>query len=309
VAGLVSRHAGAGGGARRERLTDPGVRAVRAVLEASAPGRDVLAAGARIERLAGGLSNRTWLAASAAGDLVVRLGGTHDLHLAADRVGERQALAAAHALGFGPRIVHADPRHGVLVTERIPGRTWLRADARSALGIERLGARLKALHDAPPPRGVRRVDICDAVAHYLELRELPAGPVGREVLADLVRWALGGYRPLRAALCHHDLHHLNIIDAGTLMFVDWEYAGVGDPLIDLAAVACYHDFDESQRAALLAAYAGGVDAAAFSDACLIFDCLHALWLDAAGGWKSLEPARREALLARLAFEPPVRRRR
>ena len=285
------------------------MRAVRAALEASAPGRALLAAGARIERLAGGLSNRTWLAASAAGELVVRLGGAHELHLAADRVGERQALAAAEALGFGPRLVHVDPRRGVLVTERIAGRTWTRADARAATGIARLGARLKALHAAPPPRSVRRIDICDAIAHYLERRDLPEGPVTHEALADLVRWALGGYRPLRAALCHNDLHHLNVIDAEPLRFVDWEYAGVGDPLIDLAAVACYHDFDESQRAALLAAYAGGVDAAVFSDACLIFDCLHALWLDAAGGWKALERGRREALLARLAFEPPVRRRR
>ena len=240
------------------------MRAVRAVLEAFAAGREMLAAGARIERLAGGLSNRTWLAASATGELVVRLGGAHDLHLAVDRVGERQVLAAAHALGFGPRVVHVDARHGVLVTERIAGRTWSRADARSASGIERIGARLKGLHAAPPPRSVRRVDICDAIAHYLERRDLPEGPVTHAALADLVRWALGGYRPLPAALCHHDLHHLNIIDAEPLMFVDWEYAGVGDPLIDLAAVACYHDFDESQRA---------------------------------------------ALLARLAFEPPVRRRR
>ena len=290
-------------------MSDPGGRAVRAVLGASAPGRAVLAAGARIERLCGGLSNRTWLAASAAGDLVVRLGGAHDFKIASDRVGERQALAAAAALGFGPRIVYVDARHGVLVTERIAGHTWTRAEARSAAGIGRLGARLKRLHAAPAPRGVRRVDICDTIAHYLERRALPAGPVTREVIADLVRWALGGYRPLPAALCHNDLHHLNIIDAEPLMFVDWEYAGVGDPLIDLAAVACYHDFDEAQRAALLAAYAGGVEPAAFNDACLIFDCLHALWLDAADGWQSLERERREALLARLAFEPPARRRR
>jgi hypothetical protein len=40
----------------------------------------------------------------------------------------------------------------------------------------------------------------------------------------------------------------------------------------------------------------------------VFDCLHALWLDTARGWDQLEPARREALLARLSIDPAERLR-
>ena len=42
--------------------------------------------------------------------------------------------------------------------------------------------------------------------------------------------------------------------------------------------------------------------------CRVFDCLHALWLDAARGWEALEAERREALLARLAVDPAQRER-
>jgi len=42
--------------------------------------------------------------------------------------------------------------------------------------------------------------------------------------------------------------------------------------------------------------------------CLVFDCLHALWLDAAGGWDSLGEERRALLLARLTIDPAERRR-
>jgi thiamine kinase-like enzyme len=45
-----------------------------------------------------------------------------------------------------------------------------------------------------------------------------------------------------------------------LTIVDWEYAGMGDPLFDLANFAVNHELDPDGRAALLVAYAGEVSA-------------------------------------------------
>jgi thiamine kinase len=104
------------------------------------------------------------------------------------------------------------------------------------------------------------------------------------------------------------LHHRNILAAERLMFVDWEYAGVGDPLFELAAVIGYHDLDEARRATLLAAHGGGIKPAQVAAMCLVFDCLHALWLDAAEGWNAIADDRRQALLARLAVDPADRQR-
>jgi thiamine kinase len=43
-----------------------------------------------------------------------------------------------------------------------------------------------------------------------------------------------------ATIVHNDLYHGNLIGAGRLYFVDWEYAAVADPLLDLACVLAYY---------------------------------------------------------------------
>jgi aminoglycoside phosphotransferase (APT) family kinase protein len=126
--------------------------------------------------------------------------------------------------------------------------------------------------------------------------------VPREDIASQLRGSLASYRQSAVALCHNDLHWRNVIAAEQLWFVDWEYGGVGDPLFELAAVVGYHDLDAGQRAVLLAAHGGAFRPPQVEQMCRVFDCLHALWLDAARGWDALEPARRVALLARLTIE-------
>ncbi|HXQ64601.1 MAG TPA: phosphotransferase [Steroidobacteraceae bacterium] len=279
-----------------------------AVLGGFAAGREALAMAPRIEALAGGLDNLSWRVTSAVGDWVVRCAGSRDQRYAINRVAERQAQAAAAALGFAPAIVHAEPERGILVSEHLAGRVWTRDEARAEPGIRALGARLGALHAAPPPRDVRRINVHDVLAHYLELRGVPPGPVSRDDIGARLRWSLATYRHAPPALCHNDLHHQNLIGEAPLRFVDWEYAGVGDPVFELAAVIGYHDYDADQRELLLAAHGGGFKAAHVTRMCLVFDCLHALWLDAAGGWDSLSPERRQGLIARLSVDPTIRTR-
>src|SRR5208282_374520 len=185
-------------------------------------GRESLAAGPRIEALAGGLDNQSWRVTSAVGDWVVRSAGSRDQRFAINRVAERQSQAAAAALGFAPAIVYADPERGILISEYLDGRVWTREAARAPPGIRMLGARLGAMHAAPPPRDVRRVNVHDVLAHYLELRGVPPGPVSRDDIGARLRWSLATYRHAPPALCHNDLHHLNLIGEAPLRFVDWE---------------------------------------------------------------------------------------
>ncbi len=282
----------------------------RAELEAAlgsfAAGRAALAAGLTLEPLAGGGSNRVVRVSSAAGDWVLRLAGTADQAFGINRVAERQVHEAAARAGFAPALVHAEPGRGLLVTAYVAGRPLSREQLRSADGLRALGARLGELHALPPPRGVRRLDVHAVLAHYLELADVAPGPMPRDAIAARLRFSLASYRRAAPAFCHNDLHWRNLIAAERLWFVDWEYGGVGDPLFELAAVIGYHDLDAAGRELLLAAHGGPFDASEVERMCRVFDCLHALWLDAASGWDALEPARREALLERLAVDPAQR---
>jgi thiamine kinase len=281
---------------------------LEAALGGFAAGRAALAAGVTVERLHGGSSNRSFRVNSAAGDWVVRLAGSEDQAFGINRVAEHQVHAAAARAGFAPALVHAEPERGLLVAEYVAGRAPSREELCTVDGLRALGARLGQLHALPPPRGVRRLDVHDVLAHYLELRDVPPGPVPRAELAARLRWSLASYRQAGVAFCHNDLHWRNVIAADRLWFVDWEYGGVGDPLFELAAVVGYHDLDAGQREVLLAAHGGAFTPAQAEQMCRVFDCLHALWLDAARGWGALEPGRREALLARLAIDPAQRDR-
>jgi aminoglycoside phosphotransferase (APT) family kinase protein len=216
---------------------------LEAALGGFAAGRAALAAGIAVESLHGGASNRSVRVSSAAGDWVVRLGGPDDQAFGINRIAERQVHAAAARAGFAPALVHAAPERGLLVSEYVAGRTLAREELRTEAGLRALGARLGQLHALPPPRGVRRLDVHDVLAHYLELRDVAPGPMPRDELAARLRWSLATYRQSAIAFCHNDLHWRNVIAADRLWFVDWEYGGVGDPLFDLAAVVGYHDLD------------------------------------------------------------------
>jgi thiamine kinase-like enzyme len=303
MAQLADGHeTGAGGG-----VSAPD-EAVRAALARFAGGREALAAGVAISSLAGGLDNDSWRVASPLGEWVLRIAGGRDARYQINRVAERQTQTAAAQLGFGPAVVYAEPARGILVSEFLAGRAWTRDDVRAPAGIRMLAERLGALHRAAVPRGVRRMNVHDVLQHYLELPDLAAGPVARADLTARLRWSLATYQSAPAALCHNDLHYRNLIGDAPLRFVDWEYGGVGDPVFELAAVCGYHDYDAAQRALLIEAHGGNIDAEHLGRMCLVFDCLHVLWLDAAAGWDSLEPERRAALVERLAVDPAIRKR-
>jgi aminoglycoside phosphotransferase (APT) family kinase protein len=195
----------------------------------------------------------------------------------------------------------------VLVLEHVAGRVWSRADARSPRGLRFVGPRLRGLHALPLAPGLRTVAVDAAIARYLAVPPPDGGPLPRERLAAHAARVLADHVPRGAAFCHHDLHHLNVVEpaAGPPVFLDWEYAGAGDPWLDLAAYCAYHDLDADARRVLLDAYgdADGDSRHRLDGAIAAFDCLQALWYDAADGWRALPPDRRDALLARLGGAP------
>lgn len=305
----------------------PAPPALATELATFAAGRAVLArTDVALQELAGGAENRVWRLQATDLDWVVRAAGARDARLGVDRRRELAAARLAAAHGFAPPIVHASPERGLLVTGHVAGSTWSRDVARSSTGIARFAARVRTLHAVPVGADLPPVDPAAAIRSYLALPAPPGAPLDRACLDALARSALVRLAPRPRALCHHDLHHRNVIDADALVFVDWEYAGRGEPLLDLAAFAAYHDLDAARRVALLDAYASTgapsaapppgaaplvtaptsrPDAAHFAAALLLFDCLQALWYDAADAWSTLGDESRDALVERLAraFSP------
>lgn len=272
-----------------------------AALDAFAAGRRAVRALQHGEHLRTGSTNTSWRIRSDGVDWVVRASLGHDTALGVDRSRELDLHRRAAQAGYAPVIVHADPASGVLVTEFEASGSPAREVARQRDFCATVGERLAGLHALPVPAGIARFDVLDALAEYLE-RPPPADvPVPRPVVATALRRAVALYRPAGLALCHHDLHHGNLVLGPPLRFLDWEFAAFGDPWLDLAAYASYQDLDSPARTALLDGYGKATRTApqAFEPLVTLFDCLRALWSDAAGAWPVLSAAQVNALAERL----------
>jgi thiamine kinase len=237
----------------------------------------------RVERIKGGLTNESWLVTGAEQRVVVRVSTADEVALQIDRTSEGRILAQVQSAGVGPEVLRWHPEGRLLVTRYIPGMVWTLDDARTPDNIRRLAGLLRHLHSLEPRDDITVVDLPAILDHYwatLMERGQPDPPSLRtraEMRAAAVE--LSSLGPRR--LCHNDAHHLNVIDAGRLWLIDWEYAGLGSPWFDLASVACNHDYDDLQRRQLLRHYldTDSEDAVPRLElACRLFDDIRELWL-------------------------------
>ena len=203
-----------------------------------------------LEPQMGGLTNISFIATDAGGKYVVRCGDDIPVHHVY-RSREIAASRAAHEAGLSPEVVHVEP--GITVLRFIEARTFVEADLRRE--APRIVALLKTCHRdvARQVRGAANmfwpfhvirdyVRAIDADAKYLAL-------VDRLEFAQL---------PLPIVFGHNDLLPGNVLDDGTrLWLIDWEYAGFGTAMFDLANLSSNGEFAPADEKALLDAYFDG----------------------------------------------------
>nr|WP_298728888.1 phosphotransferase [uncultured Steroidobacter sp.] len=230
-----------------------------------------------------GLTNESWLVRSKRDDIVVRISNAAEQALQIDRQSEAAVLAAVGEAGIGPEVLLCDPAQRVLVT-RYLGDTWTEADAVQEQNIQRLGQLFRRLHRVPPPAAARRVELSDTLEGYfrtLEERGIQPALITKSLRERALQVALKLRENSAATLCHNDVHHLNVTDDGTLRLIDWEYAGVGQRLFDLASVCVYHNYDKLQREQLLSAYTSLTELTTWHRlelACWLFEYVRDLWM-------------------------------
>ena len=230
-----------------------------------------------------GMTNESWLVRTADAAVVVRLSNATEDSLQIDRHSEALVLAAVDEAGLGPEVIRCDPASRTLVT-RYLGETWSETDATQEQNIQRLGQLFRRLHRVPAPAGVRRVELNDTLETYfrtLEQRGVQSALLTKTLRERAVQVAMKLRENSAATLCHNDVHHLNVIDDGRLRLIDWEYAGVGQRLFDLASVCVYHHYDKVQREQLLGAYTSLTELTTWHRlelACWLFDYVRDLWM-------------------------------
>ena len=189
-------------------------------------------------------------------------------------------LRAVAAAGLAPGVHVCAPAEGLLVTRFIEGRTWNASDARSLGNLRRVAACLRRLHELPVPDGVHDVDYgrqARKLAAGLPANDAAGAELAGRAAAASARIGDGGYA---TTLCHNDLHHLNVLDDGSrIWMVDWEYGGRGNPLFDVASFLTLHDLGPDPTEAFLESYGRlqPADRSRLDDARWLFDYVQWLW--------------------------------
>jgi thiamine kinase len=236
------------------------------------------------ELIGGGSVNRSFLVRTRRGRFVVRLNESAAADSGLDRERELTLHTAAAQAGIAPHIVHAADDRSCLITEFVEGRLWTPHYFSRMRDLRSLGARLRNLHALPAPSSVARFDPMVAVRRYADhiVRHEPVESVRIHALLERGAEALERAQSAQRGPCiaHCDLHHGNVLTADRVYFIDWEYAQVGDPLLDLACIMAYYPKSVGHGGLLIAA-AGlderGVTEKMLSELTHVFNLLTYLW--------------------------------
>ncbi len=235
-----------------------------------------------VEPMPGGITNRNYRVRDAGCDYAARLCVERPL-LGIDRRNEVACQKAAHSMGIAPEVVHHED--GVLISRYVSGRTLAAADVRDLGFLPRLAEVLRRLHGSWDRLTGAFLYFCafQTVRSYAQT----AFHLGARLPADIDECLEDARRlsrqlaPFVPVLCHNDLLASNIIaDDGRVWLVDWEYAGMGHPLFDLACASSNCAFSASHEAALLAGYRGSVVASDLRELRVLKTMAHlreALW--------------------------------
>ena len=204
--------------------------------------------------LEGGITNRNYRVRFGDGDYVVRLPGKDTALLGISREAEREANAAAAALGLAPAVAAA--LEDCLVTEFVDCEQPSAAELRAA--PEQIASALRTFHDRGPDLPVR-FWVPDLLNEYARIVLDRAGTLpGDYARARELAARIAAAVPYEHWVpCHNDLLTANVIRGGEqTLLVDWEYAGMGHRLFDLGNLSVNNDFDAHADVRLLSAYFG-----------------------------------------------------
>lgn len=177
-----------------------------------------------------------------------------------DRHSEKLVYDAILPLGISDEVVCFDADTGIKIT-----RYW--HDVRSAdpfddRDLEISMRQIKKVHDLAI-RIPHRFDIGRMTADYYALAESANAILFRDINETnrKVRRLFGLKRRLAVPeiLCHGDYAHINILmlPSGEGRIIDWEFAGMGDPIMDVAMYAIFAELDKERIDLALRMYVGG----------------------------------------------------
>lgn len=261
-----------------------------------------------IQPLATGLISETYRVVRDGVAYALKAAAEHGADLGLDVAWEAQLLERAASSKLAPPLVYFDPKRAVMVSRWVAGQSWPLKDVKRPANMRRLAELLRRVHALSVPAPPRVMSPRSWVQVYGAALSRRAGgctvDTALRTAADSRLQEFARLPPVAGAVCHSDLHAMNLIQDGeSLILLDWEYAHVSDPLWDLAGWAANNDFEAETQRDLLRSYLGAAPSTSewirfrllmwlYDYVCLLWS---ALYLNTRGGGAN-EISRRATLL-------------
>lgn len=239
----------------------------------------------KVERM-GGLTNRTYkVYVDSNRTVVVRLPGEGTEELI-NRGHEKLSTELACAIGVDAKLYSFDEETGIKISEYIGASQTMSAQTmRTPENIKLAAQLLSRLHNCSISTGVP-FDVIDMAESYEKIIRANDVPLYNdyEEVKNIIRQIKKDYLPgVSKVACHNDPLCENWIlqNNEKLYLIDWEYAGMNDPMWDLADVSIEAGYDAAMDQLLLETYfnraPGPSEMKAFFINKVLIDYLWSLW--------------------------------
>ena len=203
----------------------------------------------------GGLTNQNLLVETTGGEkFVARLPGKDTEMFGINRQTEYAISRVAWEIGIAPEPVAFIAVHEILVTRFVEG---VPIETDDPATIRNVATLLHRLHSAPEVPGIFNLPL--VIDDYISTAKRYNVNMPSELdkaleysckIIDAI-----GRCPNRTAPCHNDLIAANFLQSrDRLYLLDWEYAGMGDPYVDLGNCAVNFCMDEAACTVLMKSY-------------------------------------------------------
>ncbi|MBS6954091.1 MAG: phosphotransferase [Enterocloster asparagiformis] len=209
-----------------------------------------------IRCLKAGMTNKSFLFQVKGKPCICRIPGP-GTQLLVNRFQEKQVYDAVMPLGITEHLLYLNPETGYKIADFYEGAR--NASSGDWEDLERCMEMLRRLHNS----GVKvehDFDIRERIGFYEKLCKSHGGTLFEdyEEVRGWMDWLMDRLDQMGRGkcLCHIDANVDNylFLENGEVKLLDWEYAGMCDPMIDVAMCAIYSYYDEEQTDRLLSIY-------------------------------------------------------
>jgi len=243
----------------------------------------------QVKTLPGGLTNQCFLLTLDSGQYVLRAEGKNSAALDINRDAEYLVHQLAAEKKLTPPVIYRSPDKHYWIRPYVSGRTLLQTDLKSPL-LEQMLTHLQSLHNlavaAVVMKNIPRLSVSQKAGYYWNMLTAQHMPDRILDLRSQLQPAMSVMPDERLCLCHMDPLPANwIANAdGELILLDWEYATMGHPLWDIAALMLAAELSAEDERHLLTDVLKQEINSSWQQAKRQMQYLSALWYGAQGIW-------------------------